>query len=298
MKPKVLIGSAMAAALLGIGVLAGGVVGADRAAAQTSSATPSATAQAQTTPVTPSTTPGTITPPADAPFGRGGGGGGRGHGGGRDGFGGDFGRGATADGASRAITNTTGVIDLVEADLAFANGKMDTTDVQRWVNQANTLLQSAQNANSSSQFGQAVAYAGAARELALTAQSQIAQELGASTLPSYSQLSHRGDRLDDTATTVTQAQASRVLAEAYNRLVSVKSQVDAASNAAEATPYLTDAQAAYQAAYNAYQAGNYNDAVASARLAGKLGSVANSVARASTAPANADTPVTVPAPNF
>ncbi len=50
--------------------------------------------------------------------------GGRGHGGG---YGGDFiGRGATADNATRQITSTNELITLVEADLAYANGKMDT----------------------------------------------------------------------------------------------------------------------------------------------------------------------------
>ena len=98
--------------------------------------------------------------------------------------------------------------------------------------------------------------------------------------------------------TVTQAQASFVLAETYNHLQEQSARVKAASNASEATPYLTDAQNSYKDAYNAYQAGNYNDSVAFAMLAGKLGGVADMVVRASTAPANADTPVAVPAPNF
>jgi hypothetical protein len=223
--------------------------------------------------------------------------GGRGHG--RGDFGGERGfMGATADGASQAITNATDTIALVKSDLAYATGKMDTADVQKWLDSADALLASAQNANTASQYGQASAYANAARELAMAARSVMAQELGADTLPSYSQLPQRPDRDGTTATALTQAQASRILAEAHNHLVAQEAVISNASNASEATPYLVDAQDAYRAAYDAYQAGSYDDAAASARLAGKLAHVAESIARASTAPANADTPVTVPAPNF
>ena len=290
MNTKVLIGSALAAVLLGFGVLAGSVVGMGNASAQTPSTTPSA-----------ATTPGTgnSTTPANPPMGMRGGRdgmmGGRGHGG--DFGGGPFG-GATADGATQAITNATSLITLVKSDLTYATGKMDTADVQKWVNGADDLLKSAQSANSSSQYGKAVAYAQAARELAMAADTQMAQKLGAANLPSYSQMPQRGDKGLSTNTTVTQAQASRILAETYNRLVGEAAVVKSASSASEATPYLTDAQNAYKTAYDAYQAGKYTDAVASARLAEKLSHVAEAVARASTAPANADTPATVPAPNF
>jgi len=221
---------------------------------------------------------------------------GRGHG---DFVLGHLGPGATADSATRQITNTTELIALVKSDLAYATGKMDTANVQRWINGAEELLRSAQSANSNSQFGQAVAYAEAARELAMTSDQQMAQELGATTLPSYSQLPQRRGMRETTSTaTVTQAQASWVLANTYNRLVAEGTQVSGASNASTATPYLTDAQNAYRAAHSAYQAGNYSDAVASAKLAERLSHVADAIVRASTAPANADTPVTVPAPNF
>ena len=284
MKPNVLIGSAIAATLMSVGVLAGSVIGNGSATAQT----PSATATATTTPKD-TTIP--ANPPADGPRG------GRGHGPGD--FGGERGiRGATADGASRAITNATDIIALVRSDLAYAAGKMNTADVEKWLNGADGFLKSAQNANGNSQYGQASAYANAARELAMSARSVMAQELGADTLPSYSQLPQRPDKGMTTATAITQAQASRVLAQTYNHLVAQEAVISNASNAAEATPYLADAQNAYKTAYDAYQAGNYDDAVASARLAGKLAHVAESVAHASTAPANADTPVTVPAPNF
>jgi hypothetical protein len=286
MNLKMVFGSAAAVALVGLGVLAGSVAGTGSAGAQTASATPTVTAQ--TTP----STPGTTTPPVDGLRGMKG----RGHGGFAIGH---LGQGATAENATRQITNTTEIIALVKSDLAYATGKMDTANVQKWIDGADELLKSAQSANSSSQYGQAIAYAEAARQLALTADQQMAQELGASTLPSYNQLPLRRG-MHDTAgtTTVTQAQASWVLANSYNRLVAEATQVSSASNASTATPYLTDAQNAYRAAYSAYQAGNYTDAVESARLAEKLAHVADAIARASSAPANADTPVTVPAPNF
>jgi hypothetical protein len=286
MKTNVVIGSALAAALMSVGVLAGSIIGNGSAAAQTPSATATATS-----------TPRDATTPADPPAGIPGGMGGRGHG--RGDFGGDRGfMGATADGASQAITSATDIIALVKTDLAYAAGKMDTADVEKWLDGADALLASAQNANASSQYGQASAYASAARELAMAARSVMAQELGAETLPSYSELPQRPDRDTSTATAITQAQASRILAETYNHLVAQEAVISNATNASEATPYLTDAQDAYGAAYDAYQVGSYDDAIASARLAGKLAHVAESVARASTAPANADTPVTVPAPNF
>ena len=295
MKPKVFIGSAMAVTLMGVGILAGSVVGANSAAAQTPSVTPQATSTPKA-----ATTPGTTSPQPGLREGLGGPGrGGHGHGGFDGGFDRGLGANATAEGATQAISNVTSLITLVKSDLTYATGKMDTADVQRWINGADALLKSARDANTASQFGKAIAYAQAARELASAADGQMAQELGASTLPSYSQRPQgRGPDPSTSTATITQAQASRLLAETYNRLVAQATQVTGASNAAEASPYLTDAQDAYKAAYDAYQAGNYNDAVSSSRLAGKLAGVAASIVRASTAPANADTPVTVPAPNF
>jgi hypothetical protein len=292
MNARVFIGSTMAAGLLGLGVLVGSVAGTGNVLAQTPSATtPSAAATATAAPTDPGTT--TTTPPADAPGGIGFRGG---RAGGHGGFGGDIsGRGATADNATRQITSTGELIDLVEADLAYANDKMDTTDVQRWVDSANALLQKAESANSGSQYGQSVAYSGAARELAMIAYSNMANELTAEALPSNGQIRgpHRG--IANSATAPTQAQASYVLANTYNRLVAQGVMV---GSAAEAAPYLTEAQEAYSDAYDAYQAGNYESAVTFARLAGKLAGVASSVAGAPSAPANADTPVTVPSPNF
>jgi HEPN domain-containing protein len=287
MKVKLITGSAIAATILAVGIVAGGVVGSDSASAQTPAATATATTDA----------PSAAKVPGALDGGRGGRGmgGDLGRGGGKDGL-----RGATAEGATSSISNTTTVINLAKADLAYATGKMDTAAVQRWISGAEQLLRSAQTSNNSSQYGQAVAYAGAARELAMTAISQMGQELGADTPPSYSQLpqGRHGRESTATAAEVTQAQASRHLAHTYNNLVMTGAVADRASNASQAQAYLTEAEAAYRAAYDAYGAGNYSQAVQSARLAERLMHVASGIVRAGVAPANADTPVTVPAPNF
>jgi hypothetical protein len=197
------------------------------------------------------------------------------------------------------ISNTTTILGLVQGDLTYANGKMDTANISKWLTNAQTLLTNAQSAASASKFGTAGQYAEAAQELAMISEGQMAQKLGADTLPSASQrpAGHRGGFPGGPGAaniTVTQAQASRLLQQTYKDLVAQKSLV----TSSEATGYLTDAQAAYQAAYNAYGAGNYNDAVSSARLAEQLAGVARHVQAAPSAPDNADTVVPVPAPTF
>jgi hypothetical protein len=297
---RLFLGAALVVALLSVGVLAGSVFRSG-ASAQTPAATP---IPSTTNPSAP--TPSTTTPSTAPSGGKEGAESGLG---GSDGFGRE-GRGhkglgaATAAGASAQITNTTNLINQAKSDLGYANGKMDTTDVQRWLNGADSLLKSAQSANSSSQYGQAVGYARAASQLVRVADTQMAQKLGADKLPSYSQQPNEANEPNEAKgatpsnTTVTQAQASRVLAHTYERLVMQGTLVKSASNAAEATTYLTDAQNAYKAAYAAYQAGKYGDAVASARLADGLAGVAGSIIHAVAAPRDANTPVTVPAPNF
>ncbi len=301
MRMKILIGAAMAALLVGIGALVGSVVGASGVFAQ------SPTAQATATPSTPSTapTPGTTTPYQGKRMMHGEHGmfGGWGFG---PGFG--FGKGAwdgmaTADGANTIISKTASLLDLVKGDLSYATGKMDTADVQRWLNSADSLLQQARTANSNAQYGPAVAYSSAAAQLAMIARSQMAQKLGEQNLPSHGQLAGRGwghgpkmpglKTPDTSSVTFTQAQASRILAGTYYRL---KMQASVVSGSGSA--WLTEAQNAYKSAYSAYQAGNYNEAVTYARLAEQLAGVATTVTFAPGAPANQDTPVTVPAPNF
>jgi hypothetical protein len=290
----------MAAALLALGVLLGSVAGPTQADAQTPAQTPAATATAKAA-QTPSAqqTPGVGDQRGDRPFG------GMHRGGHGDMGPGGFGREATADTATRAISGTTGLIDLVKADLAFANGKMDTASAQRWVSGAESLLGKAQSANGTSNYEQAVAYARAASTAASAAYTDVAQELGADQLPSYSQRPVRGGkgighgigigRGPVDSANITQAQASRLLAATYNRLVGVGAVV---AGTADAGAWVTDAQAAYRAAYDAYQAGNYADAAASAKIANALAEVATGVKRAATSPGTSGAPVTVPAPNF
>ena len=303
MRIKVLLGAASASALLGVGVLAGSIVGPHAANAQTPAATPAP----PTTSPAPPAGPLNGAPPNMGRGFRGHGGPGHGEMGGgfgRGDFGGRWGGDATAAGASAQITNTTNLLTQVKGDLAYATGKMDTTDVQRWLNGADALLKTAQSANSSSQFGQASGYARAAGELARVVETQMAEKLGADKLPSYSQRPqgagrpNKGNNPTNTNTTITQAQASRMLAQTYNQLVAQGALVKSAANAGAATTYLTDAQNAYKAAYAAYQAGKYSDAAASARLAQQLSGVVSAMLNAASAPSDPNTPVAVPAPNF
>jgi hypothetical protein len=175
---------------------------------------------------------------------------------------------------------------------------MDTANVSKWLNNAQTLLNSAQTAASGSKFGAAGQYAEAAQELVMVAEGQMVQTLGVDVLPSANQRQgHRGPfpgGPNGANITVTQAQASRALAQTYNNLVAQKTLITDSA----ATGYLADAQAAYSSAYTAYGAGKYNEAVASARLAQQLAGVARHVQAAPSAPDNVDTVVTVPAPTF
>jgi hypothetical protein len=204
-------------------------------------------------------------------------------------------RGLTADFVSREISNTANLIKLVRDDLAYANGKMDTGNLTRWVNGADSLLGNARTAAGNSQLEKAAGYARAAAELARAADGQMAYTLGADKLPSYSQRPARRVPNPANQTAPTQAQASRVLARTYEGLVAKAAVVKGNS---EASGYLTDAQNAYKDAYSAYQAGKYADAVSKARLADELSGVAAQIVHAASAPNSPDTPVTVPAPNF
>jgi hypothetical protein len=305
MNMKALVGATLAVMLVGLGALAGSVIG-------------NTSAQTKTTdPTTPSTTPSTGNPTAPStdpspnlatgiPGGRGFGGhgmrGGMGMVMGMDGFGfggrGGIGKGmaATADGANNTITRATEMITLVKDDLAYATGKMDTANIQRWLDNADTLVKSAQSAVQSSKYESAVNYAGAAMELAFTAETEMGRTLGYDKLPSYSQRPLRPNKgMPDANATITQAQASRVLAHTYEHLVMQKAVI---GNTSEANSYLTEAQNAYKTAYDAYTAGKYSEAVTSAHLASKLAGVAHRVYNAVNAPNSTDAPVTVPQPNF
>lgn len=307
MRIRLLLGALLASALIGVGALAGSIVGASTTSAQTST-----TPQAPAATATPA--PSTGNPALGRPDG------GRGfHGRGFGGFqgapgmggpamGGMFGgpgpgkgnfrggAGATADMVSREISNTTALLKLMRDDLAYANGKMDTANITKWVNGADSILADAKTAANASQYGKASTLARAASQLAIAADGQMAYTLGADKLPSYNQrpMMRRGPNQANKPA-LTQAQASRLLARTYQDLVMKGTAVK--GNATAAT-YLTDAQNAYKDAYAAYQAGKYDDAANKARLAGELAGVADQLVNAASAPNDQNTPVTVPAPNF
>lgn len=288
-------GASLAAAAVFIGTVAAGV------SAQTPSTTPTSPA-AQTTPAAKATAVPGENPKSTMPFPDGH------HGRGMKGFAfgfGDFG-GLGHDGfvpdanmANKLITHATEFLTLARADLTYATGKMDTANIQKWLNSADVLLRSAQTAVTDTKFERAGQNAQAAMSLIMTAQSQMAYTLGADTLPSASQLptgrkGHKMHGPDMADVTVTQAQASRILAQTYNHLVAQ----DALIKATDATAYLSDAQAAYKIAYDAYNAGKYNDAAFAARQAGQLAGVARQVQAAADAPDSPDTAVPVPGPTF
>lgn len=274
------------------------------AAAQAPPVLPTASASATAAPTNPSGSQTTPAPSGGAESGAHGGW--DGPGGGKRGFGPEgFGGpgpgkdGFTVDGANRQITNATSFLTLAKSDLTYATGKMDTTSIQNWLTSADTLLKDAQTAVTATKYERASEDAQAASGLASAAESQMAQALGADKLPSASQRpqGRLGHIPNDPATanaSITQAQASRVLANTYNQLVAQKALI----KSADATPYLVEAQKAYQSAYTAYGAGKYSDAVSSAKLAEQLSGVARSVQAAADATDSPNTAVPVPAPNF
>lgn len=205
----------------------------------------------------------------------------------------------TADGAACVIDHATDWLAIARDDLAYANGKMDTASVQKWLNSADALIKEAQAASDGQKYERAGQNAQAALGLIMAAEGQMGYTLGYDQLPSASQrpqgkMRHRGGAPDANSTTITQAQASRILARTYNDLVAQRSFIKAGA----ATAYLTDAQNAYQTAYTAYNAGKYNDAVSAAKLAHQLAHVARHVQAAADAPDDPNAPVAVPAPSF
>lgn len=286
------LGASLVAGAVFLGVVVAGV------SAQTP---PAGTGTAPAGTAVPATPKATQTTPNNSKAGRFGPGMKGGHGPGRGGFGdmGPKGGAITADGAARVIDHATDWLAIARDDLAYANGKMDTANVQKWLNNADALIKEAQAAADSQKYECAGQNAQAALGLIMAAEGQMGYTLGYDQLPSASQrpqgkMGPRGGAPGANSTTVTQAQASRILAQTYNSLVAQKSLIKAGA----ATAYLTDAQNAYQTAYTAYNAGKYNDAVSAAKLAHQLADVARHVQAAADAPDDANAPVAVPAPNF
>ncbi len=309
MNVRMFTGAALATAALGIGVLAGSIASNNVSAQSATPTTPGS--NGTTPPVTspPSTNPQMPGPDMDGPdmggpvmggpgwFGhRGGDFGDFGSSGPKGGFGHDMKGPATADTATNAISRTTSQITTVKGDLTYATGKMDTTNIQSWLNGADAQVKNAQTAKDASKFEQSVVYAHAADQLARLANEQMGQTLGFDKLPSASQRPQFPGKFNpaNQATTITQAQASRILEHTYNNLVMQKAVL---KDGGDVATYLTQAQNAYKTAYDAYNAGKYNDAVSSARVAGGLAEVASQIHHALNA-TSSDTPITVPAPNF
>ncbi len=302
---KIVAGAISLGALMGLALLAGGIL------LPTASAGAPTTQLAQTAQANPTAVPTTTTPQPGVPGGPAGpherGFGGPGFGGrGFEHGGGPMGGFETADGASRVISGTTNMISLVKGDLTYATGKMDTGTVQDWLNKADGLLKAAQTASANNEYGKAIATANAAGSLARAADMLMQQALGADKLPSYNQRPFPGKDHpgfpgapgNGTAPTLTQAQLSRELSDLYNEIIMKAALLKSTSNAGDANTYLTTAQNYYKTAYTAYQAGNYNDAHAAASVGRTLLGVTNDLLRAATAPNSADAPVLVPAPNF
>lgn len=299
MNVRMFAGAALATAALGIGVLAGSIASNNVSAQSTTPTTPGS--NGTTPPVTnpanpPSTNPQMPGPGMGGPKGfRGGHGDFGGFDGPKGGFGHDMKGPATVDTATNAISRTTTLITTVKGDLTYATGKMDTASIQIWLNGADAQVKNAQTAKGASKFEQSVAYAHAAGELAMLAETHMGQTLGFDKLPSASQRPQfPGKFVPANPTTITQAQASRILEHTYNSLVMQKAVLKDGGDVAN---YLTQAQNAYKTAYDAYNAGKYSDAASSARVAGELAKVANQIHVALGA-TSSDQPVTVPAPNF
>jgi hypothetical protein len=295
------VGASLTAAALFVGTVAAGV---SAQAPPTTSTTPAA----QPTAVPKSTAVPGENPKPGRPFPGGhhgsGGFGGFGDFGGKGVLEGPFpgGKGGfvpNADMANGQITKANEFLTLARGDLTYATGKMDTANVQKWLNSADALLKSARSAVTDTKYERASLNAQAAIGLIGAAEGQMAHTLGADKLPSASQfpMGRKGhmEGMPGAATaTITQAQASRILAQTYNNLVAQKALI----KSTDATVYLTDAQNAYKTAHDAYNAGKYNDAVVAARVAGQLAGVARTVQAAANAPDSPDTVVPVPGPTF
>ena len=323
MRLRVVLAAVGLMALMGVSALAGGI-------ALRSSFASAGTGQA-TTPPEQATTPAPSTQPNQnqdqnknqGPNGgfRHGGGGmgmggwgmgpgmGMGMGRGGWGFGGRGDGGLTDQGATNAISNTTQYIATVRTDLDYAKGKMDTTQVDDWLQRAATLVTAAQTANTAQNYGGATANAQAARDLASAADLVMAQALGADKLPSYTNrpqgrggnggppMMHNGTGTGNTAAP-SQVMVSRELVGFYNSIISAGAVARNAGATSDTTGYITLAQNQYKTAYQAYQAGKYTDASNAAQVGQALLRVAGDLLRVSIAPPNATTPLTVPAPNF
>ena len=84
----------------------------------------------------------------------------------------------SAEQAEQVIINTERLMALPIEDLSFADGKIDTRRAQDWLDKAAGLLTVSRDVFARGSYGQAVAYAEAARTLADMADMLMAQALG------------------------------------------------------------------------------------------------------------------------
>jgi hypothetical protein len=144
---------------------------------------------------------------------------------------------------------------LPRDDVAFADGKMDTGKAQKWIKEADDLLSSAEVAFASGHYGQALAYAEAARTLAGTIDMLVAQTLGMDKLPPHELRPVSGWA----PWPVRQPgqpgceQVRQDLLQTHDDIVrhGYLPMAKAADN------YLVQALSAYKTAYDAYRDGNY-----------------------------------------
>ena len=185
-------------------------------------------------------------------------------------------------------------IDRTKTDLAAAQGKMDLSLAQGWLNQASSLLQIAESDQGASKIGKAREEAGAAQELAKGADELMVAKLG-SQLPSQANKPAPPAPPSGAPTVSPQARASRDLANTYRDIINQRDMLSSMNLGAPWPDVLKQAEDQYSVAYNAYQSGNYDQASASVRVAGHLAHAIDHAVHASTDPSQ---PVSVPAPQF
>jgi hypothetical protein len=187
------------------------------------------------------------------------------------------GEAVSLEAANRRINSAEHSITLAAQDVAFADGKMDTSRVAHRLGNAADLLAMSKDAFARGSYAQADAYAEAATNIAELAGMLIAQALGNEKLPS------QGPPDDLTAPPAGQAaslpdreQVRRELLKTHDELVlrdslPIHAQVDA---------YLTEAITAYKVAHDAYVDGSYQAAGDQNRVAQSMLRIAESIVNA------------------
>jgi hypothetical protein len=146
-------------------------------------------------------------------------------------------------------------IAAAKQDRDAVSGKTDLTTVDKLLTQASALSDRAQTAAGGTDDAQTLRLARAAVATARAAGDLIEAQLAAYGLPSQ------------------KAPASRVLANAYDQIQQLTSNVGTSQDT-DAKNSIATAQALYKTAYDLYNAGTYAGAAATARVAVKVGELA------------------------